>query len=166
MKKEIPGLVGYFADTAGNIFGPRGLRRPEITWEGRLRIGFTRDGQEFKKSVHRLILETFVGPCPENMQCRHLDGNPQNNNLENLAWGTSAENSQDSIQHGTFPFGEKNGRAKLTSQDAKLIIYCWKTKLLGQREIAKIFGVSQRLIWNILHGRTWKHITKEMCLSL
>lgn len=166
MKKEIPGLVEYFADTAGNIFGPRGIRRPEITWDGHLRISFNRGGKEFKRFVHRLVLETYVGPCPPGMECRHLDGNPANNSLDNLTWGTCSENHGDSIAHGTFPYGEKNGRSKLTSQDVRLVVYCWKTKLLSQREIAKIFDVSQRLIWNILHGLTWKHITKEMCLSL
>ncbi len=52
------------------------------------------------RTVHRLVLEAFVGPCPPGMQCRHLDGNPANNRLENLAWGTHAENAADKIRHG------------------------------------------------------------------
>jgi hypothetical protein len=30
---------------------------------------------------------------------RHLDGNPKNNRLENLAWGTYKENAQDRELH-------------------------------------------------------------------
>jgi hypothetical protein len=48
--------------------------------------------------VHRLVLFAFIGPPPQSnqrMECRHLDGNPANNNLVNLAWGTVAENRAD-----------------------------------------------------------------------
>ena len=51
--------------------------------------------------VHRLVLEAFVGPRPAGMECRHLDGDPANNHLENLAWGTSKENGEDMTRHGT-----------------------------------------------------------------
>src|SRR5271166_1685861 len=44
---------------------------------------------------HTLVLLTFVGPCPEGYECRHLDGNPANNRLRNLAWGTRLENAAD-----------------------------------------------------------------------
>lgn len=51
--------------------------------------------------VHRLVLAAFVGPCPEGMEVRHLDGNPANNRLENLKYGTVSENRFDSVRHGT-----------------------------------------------------------------
>lgn len=51
--------------------------------------------------VHRLVLETFVGPPPEGMECRHMDGNPENNTVENLRWGTRYENIHDQIRHRT-----------------------------------------------------------------
>ena len=37
-----------------------------------------------RRYVHRLVLEAFVGPCPEGMVCRHLDGDRTNNRVENL----------------------------------------------------------------------------------
>jgi HNH endonuclease/NUMOD4 motif-containing protein len=46
--------------------------------------------------VHRLVMRAFADhPCPEGMQVRHLDGNPENNRLTNLAYGTAAENARD-----------------------------------------------------------------------
>jgi hypothetical protein len=50
--------------------------------------------------LHRLVLLAFVGPCPEGKECRHLDGNRQNNRLTNLCWGTRSENAQDRVRHG------------------------------------------------------------------
>ena len=37
--------------------------------------------------IHRLVLEAFVGECPEGMKAKHLDGDPANNRLSNLKWG-------------------------------------------------------------------------------
>ena len=33
-------------------------------------------------TVHQLVMLTFVGPCPEGQEVRHLDGNPFNNRWE------------------------------------------------------------------------------------
>ena len=42
--------------------------------------------------VHRLVLETFVGPCPEGMECDHRNHNTADNRIENLAWITHSDN--------------------------------------------------------------------------
>lgn len=49
--------------------------------------------------VHRLVGEAFLGPQPHGMHTRHLDGDPTNNRLTNLAYGTPAENAADTKRH-------------------------------------------------------------------
>lgn len=51
--------------------------------------------------VHHLVMETFVGPRPSGLDTRHLDGDPTNNHLDNLAYGTRSQNALDSVAHGT-----------------------------------------------------------------
>lgn len=51
--------------------------------------------------VHSLVLTAFVGARPDGLVSRHLDGNPANNRVDNLAWGTESENALDSVRHGT-----------------------------------------------------------------
>lgn len=51
--------------------------------------------------VHRLVLEAFVGPCPDGQVCCHNDGDPANNNLSNLRWDSHSENMRDRVSHGT-----------------------------------------------------------------
>lgn len=58
------------------------------------------NGKKTHYYVHRAVLEAFAGPCPEGMECRHLDGDAANNSVENLRWGTPAENRADVIRHG------------------------------------------------------------------
>ena len=50
--------------------------------------------------VHRLVLAAFVGPCPDGLVVRHLDGDGTNNDLRNLTYGTPTENNYDTVRHG------------------------------------------------------------------
>jgi hypothetical protein len=108
--------------------------------------------------VHRLVLEAVVGPCPVGQECRHLDGNPGNNHVGNLAWGTHTENMADRVRHGTSNRGVRNGNARLTEDDVVEI-----RRRLGQgmlhREIASLFGVRQPAISLIKTGKRWAHLT-------
>ena len=71
-------------------------------------VRLTKDGETVFRSIHRLVLESFVGPRTNGMVCRHFpDRNPLNNRLDNLQWGTNQENSDDKIIHGTTLRGTK-----------------------------------------------------------
>lgn len=52
--------------------------------------------QDLYESVHRIIWELFNGPIPEGFIIDHLDGNPTNNCIGNLALKTVAENTRNS----------------------------------------------------------------------
>ena len=55
------------------------------------------------KYVHRIIMETFVPErsLKDDLVVNHKDGNKINNNLENLEWVTSRENTIHAIAIGT-----------------------------------------------------------------
>lgn len=81
--------------------------------------------QTFK--VHRLVLTAFVGPCPEGMECRHLDGDAANNRLSNLCWGTREENIADSKRNGVYTNKPRN---RMYSHDGKtLSLKEWASEL-------------------------------------
>lgn len=73
-----------------------------------LSVVLSKEGIEKPREVHRLILETFVGPCPNNMEACHNDGNRKNNRLDNLRWDTRTGNFADKRKHGTNLEGQKN----------------------------------------------------------
>lgn len=74
--------------------------RPEIK-NNYLTVNLQLNGKTRCEKIHRLVLESFVGPCPLGNECRHLNGNPMDNRLDNLKWGTRSENQLDAVQHGT-----------------------------------------------------------------
>ena len=51
--------------------------------------------------VHRMVAEAFLGPAKDGEIVCHRDGNPGNNHVSNLYYGTQVENTLDAIRHGT-----------------------------------------------------------------
>ncbi|MGI9368366.1 MAG: HNH endonuclease, partial [Ruegeria sp.] len=69
-----------------------------------LRVDLRNDeGKMEKPYVHALVLAAFVGPCPDGMHVLHYDDDAQNNNLDNLRYGTIAENKADAVRNGLHP---------------------------------------------------------------
>lgn len=58
-------------------------------------------GRNNSRTVHSLVAETFIGPCPEGHEVLHIDGTRTNNCAYNLRYGTRSENMLDAVKHGT-----------------------------------------------------------------
>jgi hypothetical protein len=121
--------------------------------DGRPYLNIWKFGQQKIVRPHRLVLEAFVGKCPDGMECCHNDGNHQNNHISNLRWDTPKNNSVDKIRHGTTNRGERCGTAKLTLKQVNAIR---KDDRL-QRIIAEEYGVRQSVISRIKNGVLWQH---------
>jgi len=116
-----------------------------------------KDGlREFQ--VHRLVLETFVEPCPDGYQTNHKDGNKQNNRLENLEWMTCGENHAHAFKIGLRSNkGEHHSQARLKNGEVWLIKkLLWHKQL--QKDVAKMFKVTVSMICLIGRGERWSHI--------
>lgn len=110
-------------------------------------------------TVHSIVLEAFVGPRPEGMQCNHKDGNKTNNSLSNLEWVTQSENALHAIKNGLQPLcrGESHGKAKWKDGEIwllKKMLYHGVAKSI----ICKMFKMGIRNVNRIAHGDRWGHI--------
>jgi hypothetical protein len=163
----IPGHLGYIATRYGKILSTRcaqgvplrilqGQKHPK---SGHLRasllIGKCKEcgGRSYAlRFVHHLILETFVGPKPNGGVCRHLNSDPSDNRVNNLAWGTPQENMDDRARRGLYHRGEKNRGAKLSDEQVVEIRLLrregWTLSMLAAR-----YGMSQSQMSNICSGR-------------
>jgi hypothetical protein len=71
-----------------------------LTRRGRPSVCLSYKGQARRYSVHRLVLEAFVGPRPDGMECCHANDDPLDNRLANLRWDTPANNKIDMLNNG------------------------------------------------------------------
>ena len=67
---------------------------------GRPRVSIAAGGRAVDAYVYHLVLDAFIGPRPQGMECLHWDDDPTNNTLENLRWGTRADNMRDMSRNG------------------------------------------------------------------
>lgn len=111
-----------------------------------------------RKLVHRLVLEAFVGPCPEGMECRHYpDFDKSNCKLTNLLWGTRRQNCIDRESSPSARRGERRVNAVLTEDLVRSIRRDFASGV-GSRPLSRKYGVNRSTIKNLLRGLVWKHV--------
>lgn len=118
----------------------------------------TVNGRRRREYLHTLILELFVGPRPDGHYARHLNDIGTDNRLDNLAWGTPAQNSEDARRNNGHYWarGERASRAKLTESQ---VLEARKRRADGETwtALAESYGLSQA---GIRHAVTkhWRHL--------
>lgn len=131
------------------------IMRHSVHGNGRQSVSLRVAGRKRKQAmIHRLVLSAFIGPCPKGMECCHYDGNPRNNQIDNLRWDTAKNNAADKIRHGTQVRGESHPISKLNWQMVREIRARYalgKTQL----ELTGDFGVGSGTIQAIVEGRNW-----------
>ena len=97
-----PTLGGLLVREDGCIFLPQsGVHPAHWTFgcdngRGYLRVRVA--GRRF--FVHRLVLETFVGPAPKDRpEADHIDRNPANNHVSNLRWTDRKGNNRNTSKN-------------------------------------------------------------------
>jgi len=125
-----------------------------------VKVTLCREGKESKLYVHRLVLLTYVGKPPSpDAQARHLDGNPLNNRVGNLQWGTREENMADMVRHGragrTRLIPEQHGNCRLSDAQVAEIRAKYRPGVFGAKaRLALEYGVTQSHIGRLLSGQS------------
>lgn len=107
--------------------------------------------------AHRLYYTVFNGAIPDGIFALHKCDNPSCVNPDHIFLGTKKDNMADCKSKGRMAsvVGVLNPRRKLTESDVLKIKECG---IENQRLTALRFGVSQKAVWNIVHGKSWTHI--------
>ncbi|AXH49957.1 HNH endonuclease [Mycobacterium phage Glexan] len=116
--KPYPPNPKYKVSDDGRVFGFKGQELKRMwTPSGYRRVNiYYPDGTVRKQRVHRMVLETFVGPCPPGMEACHNNGTPGDNRLSNLRWDTPKANQADKVKHGR-PTSPGAAAARLRERD-------------------------------------------------
>lgn len=160
--KDIPDFPQYQINNIGQIRSFKNSKEgkllalsPTSDSDPRLKVKLSKDNKRYSFSVHRLMMKIF---CPvenmEKLEVNHIDGNPQNNILENLEWVTSEQNHShyknilipQRKEEGIFIVGRKPDFLKIIFDNG--IIHYYK----GENEVVAALNISRNTINRIKNG--------------
>ena len=102
--------------------------------------------------IHRLVLLTFVGPCPEGFVCNHKDFVRDNNELSNLEWIPEVKNNSICSRNG---ISKKPNRSENDVLEMRELI---SSKQMSTKEAAHKYNLHISTVRKIINRRIWKHI--------
>ena len=128
----------------------------KVDKDGYLVTMFTINGKTTTYKIHRLVALAFI-PNPENKpQVNHKDGNKQNNNVDNLEWMTSGDNTRHAHINGLTKQGANHNWAKIVLDTQTGVFY----ETLNEAAESKNINVST--LSNYLTGKIKTNKTSLM----
>ncbi len=141
----------------------RELRRT-FDRRGYIRTSVMVNDEERSISLHRLVIMAWGRLPRDGEEVRHLNGNPSDNRIDNLAWGTHRENEADKRLHGTMVRGEKQWMSRLTEAqviEARALRNadpaCWTYRRLADKYNISL-PIIHRAISSQAERRCWAHL--------
>jgi hypothetical protein len=149
--RPIPGFPNYQVSSLGQVWSrARAMSRGGILAGGFDDAGYPKvtlmgGGQQATRTTHSLVALAFLGPKPDGLEVRHLDGNYGNPALTNLVYGTKSENALDAVAHGTnfnrnkdrcpqgHPYDEENTYVPPSKPRSRLCRACKSTRAARYR---------------------------------
>jgi hypothetical protein len=138
-------LVAHGVETSRR--SPGKILRPGPRKSGHLTVAI---GKGNSRGVHQLVMEAFVGPCPDGMEIAHNDGDPTNNWIGNLRYDTKSNNNRDRIHHGATQLSPAD--VDRIRREAPGALYG------GKKRLADELGVNACTISDVLAGRRHAHV--------
>lgn len=134
-----------------NILRIRGERilKPSLR-RGYLFVTLSKNGQKKGVNIHKIVADHFLENIFNYPQIDHIDGDKENNNVENLRWVTAKQNSNNKNSPNTFLGKKINKGGKIVLQfdlDDNLINE-WVTTM----EIQRVLGYQRGNISNCCNG--------------
>lgn len=111
-----------------------------------------RAGARYYIPIHKLVASAFYGPRPVDLMTRHIDGNVDNNRVDNLVYGSAQENVDDRTRHGRTRCGERHPLAKLTDMQVQEMRQLHAKTEATTRVLAEKYGVSRVRVSQLLRG--------------
>lgn len=153
---------GYVVEDDGRVRSPIGGHRGvRLGTTGYLQFTVKPEGERSAKSVsvHRLAAYQKFGMAAlmPGIHVRHLDGNPHNNRLDNIAIGTPHQNVMDRRPEDRKAHALKAAAAqrKISLEQAAEVR---AARARGERtvDVARRFGIAESTVCDIVKGRIYR----------
>lgn len=160
--KLIEGYDLYYVSDDGKIYSDKYKERRELSQrknkKGYLYVNLCKNGKYKSVSVHKIVAKAFLKNYDSNLQVNHIDGNKENNNIENLECVTRSENIRHAFINklNVAKSHEQHYASKLTMKDVEDIRARYNSgeKIINISKLYPIVSYSE--VKHICKYRSWK----------
>lgn len=139
--------------------------KPYFNKSNRAQIIITSPGTKLKNyKLHRILARTFIGRAIrlkhikfKKLEVNHIDGNPGNNQLNNLEWVTGKEN----MLHSYRTLGNRDITKAIL---AKSLINGNVVRFNTTKECAEYFNIKRATLWKHLTSGNSGRYKKDNCI--
>jgi len=156
--RRIRNFLDYSVSNWGRVWSYKTEKflKPCPDHEGYLQVGLYKDRSRYSKKIHKLVIEAFVGPCPEGKEANHISGIKANCRLDNLEYLTHSENLKHAFKMGLMNNEGENGpNAKLNMIKAREIRKL-RRQGMSCKNLTKRFRIGYQTIYNIINNEAWQ----------
>lgn len=173
---------GYWVSDHGRVYGPgrggHGNFLNLVLQDGYYKVTLTKPGCKMDRRVNRLVAQAFKENPRKLPLVMHWDNDRTNNHIDNLDWGTHAENNRycwDCGRHPITPTNEVREKA-YASRRTPVVAIDMRTGerliFISQHDAARALGVTSQHIWGVLNGYRrstggyrFEYLDEEECLD-
>ena len=109
--------------------------------------------------VHRLVATSFIVNNDNLPEVNHIDGNRNNNKVENLEWSSRKDNMKHAFDNGLINNIGINHGNNIYAESQIIEVKKLLLLKLPHKQIEEITGVKKGTIEQISRNKQWKHIT-------
>lgn len=166
-KERVNGYEEYQVDTDGVVYSKKGKPlKYSVNHNGYRIINFYSNNKRKGFGIHTLVANQFLDKPKDrdDYQVNHIDGNKENNRLENLEWVTPLENTRHAINIlGINHIGKNSPNSKRINMIDGDVTICFDSlsdaaRMLVENGIVKEFKHCKQGIWKAVKGirKTYK----------
>ena len=157
-------LDNYYLTSSGDVVRKKDnlIIKPKISNYGYYIYRLTgSDNKIHEPKKHRLLAKYFI-PNNFDKDCvNHRDGDKLNNSILNLEWSTLSENTYHYHKIlGSKDHGEKSNWAKITENQALIIIDKLKEGQSQASIVRELDFATRSIVQSIKLGKSWKHLKR------
>lgn len=154
--KQIPMFPTYAASNLGRI---KNIKRNKVLKQSLVdvnreyqRVSISYLNKEYTKKVSRMVWAAFNdGECPETIN--HIDGNPNNNNINNLECISNKENC--SKKH---IYNKKKNKYNLDDNKKRDILTAYQNKTKSVWKLSIEYKIPPNYLYTTFKRGSWDHL--------